>query len=96
MLPEVTSRQVKLIEKPKTMEHLVEVVAGLVDNKHATLSLPEVRFMQVSSYAPLNINIKISTKIKCSQLLPISYSWTMALRLSYHNICTVIQELVPL
>ena len=44
LLPEVASRQVKLTAGPMTLEHLLGAVARLVDDKHATLSLPEVRF----------------------------------------------------
>ena len=43
LLPEVASRQVKQTEKPMTLEHLVGAVARLVEDKHSTLSLPEVR-----------------------------------------------------
>ena len=42
LLPEVANRQVQHT-KPTTLENMLEVVADLVDDKHATLSLPEVR-----------------------------------------------------
>lgn len=45
LLPEVANRQVKLTEKPTTLEHLVGVVASLVEDKHSTLALPEVRMI---------------------------------------------------
>lgn len=41
LLPEVASRQVQQT-KPTSLE-MLGVVADLVDDKHATLSLPEVR-----------------------------------------------------
>ena len=44
MLPEVERRQAKLTAGPMTLEHLLGVVAHLVDDKHATLTLPEVKF----------------------------------------------------
>lgn len=44
LLPEVASRQVKLTATPMTLKYLLEVVARVVD-KHATLSLPEVRYI---------------------------------------------------
>ena len=34
---------VELYTKLTTLENMLEVVADLVDDKHATLSLPEVR-----------------------------------------------------
>ena len=42
LLPEVANRQVQHT-KPTTLENMLGVVADLVDDKHATLSLPEVR-----------------------------------------------------
>ena len=42
LLPEVASRQVQQT-KPTSLEKMLGVVADLVDDKHATLSLPEVR-----------------------------------------------------
>lgn len=44
LLPEVASRQVQVATNPMLLEHLLGVVADLVNSKHATLTLPEVRY----------------------------------------------------
>lgn len=43
LFPKVTSRQMQVTPSPMLLEHLLGVVADLVDSKHATLTLSEVR-----------------------------------------------------
>ena len=61
MLPEVVSRQVQQ-SKPTSLENMLGVVADLVDEKHATLSLPKVRFYfdnnSLSNYLSPSRNVR--------------------------------------